>query len=357
MRDHYEVLGITIHASVEEVRSAFRKVAREHHPDVSSAQSSVEVFLLAKEAYECLSDPDRRRTYDQTLAHQRKIDQNRRMGDERTRRRVQMASEDRVTSADVLRMTMLLNSHRFREAEAVARQVLRIDGRNPQAYATLAEAAKVRGDLDSAARYFAFAAQYAPDNRVYRERSVQAQEALDRRHASSHPDQMQRNAPIAVGAGVFVVLASSLYVVLAAEPPAFPSVKPIAAWPLSLVFMLLIAGLSVGVSLSIGGFLDVYDANRGSAVMRVPPATALGAVAAVNFWVALAFYVLVGATQNAFNASMSRLMGGVVAALFVLTLAAWNLNSEAAFQTFLWGGNLLYIAAAVGWFVADSLKR
>jgi hypothetical protein len=115
--------------------------------------------------------------------------------------------------------------------------------------------------------------------------------------------------------------------------------------------------LSVGVSLSIAGVLDVYDANRGSAVMRVAPATALGAVAVVNFWVALAFYVLVGATQQAFNASMSRLIAGVTFALLFLTVAAWQLNSEAGMQTFLWGGNVLYLSAAVGWFVADSLKR
>jgi hypothetical protein len=76
----------------------------------------------------------------------------------------------------------------------------------------------------------------------------------------------------------------------------------------------------------------------------------------VSFWVALAFYVFVGATQHAFNASMSRLMAGVFAAVLVFTVAAWNLNGEAAVQTFLWGGNVLYIAGAVGWFVSDSLK-
>ncbi len=357
---HYETLGVSESASAEEVRSAFRKIAREHHPDVSSSVASKEAFLLAKEAYEVLSDPDSRRTYDLTLGHSRQSEANRRRAQQQStdkaKRRVQQASDERVSSADVLRMTMLLNSHRFREAEAVARQVLRIEPKSAPAYATLAEAAKVRGDLDSAARYFAYAAQYAPDNRLYRERSVEAQEALDRR-ARVDPQRVQHNAPIAVGGGVFVVLASSLYVVMAAEPPAFPSMKPISAWPLSLLFMLVVAGLSVGVSLSIAGVLDVYDANRGSAVMRVAPATALGAVAIVNFWVALAFYMLVGMTQNAFNASMSRLMGGVFGALMVFTVAAWNLNSEAALQTFVWGGNVLYIAAAVGWFVADSLKR
>lgn len=357
---HYERLGVSESATPDEVKSAFRRIAREHHPDVNSDAGSHELFLAAKEAYEVLSDPDRRRNYDLSLGYDRqaKLKQTkaRQESAEKARRRVQQAAEERVSSADVLRMTMLLNSHRFREAEAVARQMLRTDPRSAPAFATLAEAARVRGDLDSAARYFAYAAQYAPENRLYREKSVEAQEALERR-AAQEAVRTYRTAPIAVGSGLFVVLASSLYVVLANEPPAFPSLKPIAAWPLSLLFMLVVAGLSIGVSLSVGGVLDVYDANRGSAMMRVAPATALGAVAIVSFWVALGFYVLVGATQQAFNASMSRMMGAVALALAVFTLAAWQLNSEAAGQTFLWGGNVLYIGAAVGWFVADSLKK
>jgi hypothetical protein len=252
---------------------------------------------------------------------------------------------------------MLLNSHRFREAEAVARQILRENPKSAQAYATLAEAARVRGDLDSSARYFAYAAQYAPENRVFREKSVEAQEALARRERSANPDRAARNAPIALGGGTFFVLASSLYVVLANEPPAFSSFKPVSLWPLSLLFMLVVAGLAVGVSLAVAGVLDVYEANRGSAVMRVAPATALGAVAILSFWVALGFYLLVGVTQQAFNASMSRLMAGVVAALFVFVFASWNLGAAVAWQTFLWGGNVLYVAAALGWFVADSLRR
>jgi hypothetical protein len=66
---------------------------------------------------------------------------------------------------------------------------------------------------------------------------------------------------------------------------------------------------------------------------------------------------LVGATQQAFNASMSRLITGVTVALLLMTVAAAQISSETAFQTLLWGGNLLYLSAAVGWFVSDSLKK
>ena len=361
MPDHYETLGVSPEATGEQIRSAFRKVAREHHPDVSVSEDSKEKFIAANDAYEVLSDVERKRAYDAARSHQRQINEREhRVRQQRTsgpQSRAAQAEQQRATSADAIRLTMLLNSHRFKDADAAARQLLQKDPSSAIAYAVMAEVAQFQGDLEKAAKYFAYAAQYDPGNRAYQQKSVAAQEAMERRAEDLGPTRVPRNAPFALGAGAFMLLSSSIYVVLAAEPAAFPSVKPIAAWPLSLIFMLVVAGLSVGVALSVGGLLDVFDSNRSAAVMRVAPAVALGMVAVISFWVALAFYLLVGATQHAFNASLSRLMGAVFVALLVFTVAAYNLPGEAVSQTFLWGGNLLYVSAAAGWFVADTLKR
>ena len=64
-RDYYEVLGVDRAASEQEVKKAFRRVARELHPDVNDHDPEAEEkFKEAAEAYEVLSDSDRRRTYD-----------------------------------------------------------------------------------------------------------------------------------------------------------------------------------------------------------------------------------------------------------------------------------------------------
>lgn len=63
-RDYYEVLGVGREASDAEIKRAFRALARELHPDVSSAPDSEQQFRRVAEAYEVLSDPDRRATYD-----------------------------------------------------------------------------------------------------------------------------------------------------------------------------------------------------------------------------------------------------------------------------------------------------
>lgn len=65
-RDYYEILGVTREASDQEIKKAFRKVARELHPDVNAHDPQAEEkFKEAAEAYEVLSDEERRRTYDQ----------------------------------------------------------------------------------------------------------------------------------------------------------------------------------------------------------------------------------------------------------------------------------------------------
>lgn len=62
--DHYAVLGVARGASADEIRSAYRKLARQHHPDVSSAGDAAERFKEISQAYEILSDAEKRQRYD-----------------------------------------------------------------------------------------------------------------------------------------------------------------------------------------------------------------------------------------------------------------------------------------------------
>lgn len=63
MRDYYQVLGVSPDAGAEEIKRAYRQLARRYHPDISGDDRGA-AFLEVSRAYEVLRDPGRRRSYD-----------------------------------------------------------------------------------------------------------------------------------------------------------------------------------------------------------------------------------------------------------------------------------------------------
>src|SRR5947208_893951 len=63
-KDYYKILGVERGASDEEVKKAYRKLARKYHPDVSKEANAKEKFQEVSEAYETLRDKEKRAAYD-----------------------------------------------------------------------------------------------------------------------------------------------------------------------------------------------------------------------------------------------------------------------------------------------------
>lgn len=64
-KDYYDILGLSRNAGEPDIKRAYRKLVRKHHPDVSKAKNAAEKFKQVQEAYDVLSDPKKRAAYDQ----------------------------------------------------------------------------------------------------------------------------------------------------------------------------------------------------------------------------------------------------------------------------------------------------
>ncbi|MBE5738304.1 MAG: molecular chaperone DnaJ [Clostridiales bacterium] len=64
-KSYYDILGVGKDASPEDIKSAYRKLAKKYHPDINKEPDAAEKFKEVNEAYECLSDPTKKSNYDQ----------------------------------------------------------------------------------------------------------------------------------------------------------------------------------------------------------------------------------------------------------------------------------------------------
>jgi len=64
IKDYYAILGVPPNATPEQIRAAFRHMARVNHPDINTSPDAAERFKEVNEAYEILANPDKRKAYD-----------------------------------------------------------------------------------------------------------------------------------------------------------------------------------------------------------------------------------------------------------------------------------------------------
>lgn len=64
-KNYYDILGVSKSASADEIKSAYRKLAKQYHPDLNKGEDAAAKFKEINEAYECLSDPQKKSNYDQ----------------------------------------------------------------------------------------------------------------------------------------------------------------------------------------------------------------------------------------------------------------------------------------------------
>ena len=126
MRDYYTVLQVAPEASDEEIKAAFRNLAKTCHPDVRPGDRAAEAeFQEARQAYQLLRNPEKRKLYDAFLAERREAERRRRRRSVAT-----MSTTFVLTAAAVLLATTLL--HMDGVASAGGNLLAWVPGATPQ---------------------------------------------------------------------------------------------------------------------------------------------------------------------------------------------------------------------------------
>jgi hypothetical protein len=368
-RTHYEVLGVKKAAKASDIRSAYRQLVLKHHPDRSKDPKSTDVFIRITEAYEILSDPQRRKNYDAILSMEAARAAERSTEQVRTAQygggmspgyapptQSKKDARSSAVTVDITRLTMLFSRGQFGDAERLAQRILTTDNRQPIPYAVLGDIARTRGKLSDAAKMYALAVQMDPTNAMYRKRY----EEVVRRDASlaqSVVPELSGGQMFAPMVGGVMVLLGCFYLALSHELPFVREFGPISTWTLGLVAVLFLSGVSVGASLSTAGLLDRLHTLTTNALGRPSPTMMLGLIAIVNFWAALLLFGLLGWGQKSFNLSTTRLALSGAAATVLLAASAATGGIMDGIQVLFWGGNLVYLGSLCGWTVADSFRR
>lgn len=362
---HYEILQIKASATLEEVRAAYRAMVLVHHPDRSADPKATDKFLLIQQAYEVLSDADRRASYDRLLemesappvtkARPKPKAAPPKPVDEPLWAPTTASKGPISVGAEHMRLTGLLAQARYAEAERLAERLRHQDPRHPIPYAVLGDLYRFRGQLRKAAELYAYAAQMDPTNPKYQQKHEQVLKAVGKPYdVAVSGSQQFRMGPFVVGSAL--IASAAAYVCMAKEPPAFQSFSIFSTWTTGLIVMLILASVTLGVACAMSGALERFSINSGG-VASWNPSALLGLIAIFNFWFAALLYLFVGASQNAFNRSTSVMVMGVGAVVMLFSVCSIMNGGIEPSQTLLWGGNLAYASALLGWFVSDGLRE
>jgi hypothetical protein len=374
-KTHYEVLEVSRTATEDEIKKAYRQLAMRYHPDQAGTPEDTDKFIRISEAYEALIDAPRRESYDRILELDKKLQE------ERRRRKAQPNSTNSPKTAkpaapkieevgipqpppgpapkgpptkanveDILKLTSLSSRGRDREAERLARRLVISNVNSPIPFAVLGDICRKKGDLDECSRLYSLALQIDPKNIVY----IRKYEEVNMLRSSKGANGKifrgveEDESSLATFLMIFTVLMSMVFIASARERAIFSEYPIISTYTIGLISMQAISGLGIGAGLASSKMID-----RPQAASQI--AISVSMLAIFNFWIAAFAFLIMSGFRRILHVTTARLVLGIAIGSICLAGASLVNPIYDFSQVLLWSGNLMFIAAMIGWFTADSV--
>lgn len=367
---HYEVLEVPRTATEDEIKKAYRQLAMRYHPDQAGDREDTDRFIRISEAYEALIDAPRRESYDRILELDKKLQE------ERNKRKAQARSPQptptkppieevgmpqptpgpvptgqptKANADDILKLTSFTSRGRFKEAERLARRLVISNVNSPIPFAVLGDICRMKGDLDESSRLYSLALQIDPKNAIYIRKYEDINHLRSSRGANGKIFRgvEEDESSLATFLMIFAVLMAMVFIASARERAVFSEFMFINTFTVGLVSMQAICGLAIGAGLACNKMIDRPQAASQLAI-------SVSMMAIFSFWLAALMFFVMSGVRRILHVTTGRLVMGV--GLGTVCLAGASLvNPIYDFsQVLLWSGNVMFIAAMIGWFAADS---
>ncbi len=416
-RTHYDILGVNRTASADEIKAAYRQLARTLHPDVNPGDPQASAkFADVTTAYKALSDSVSRANYDaeQSLKERRADAARARAGGATSHATygtppprpganptTQQPNNPTAPTGDeasrlITTARAALSRMRFVEARELAQRSLRIK-RSAEGYEVLGDVYRMQGRTDEAINMYTMSLQLNPRNSAMMERLQRLARAGNNtgQRADTAPSAMRTPAnpppvPSPMPYGTYAARAGSVgekiapekrplmkafamifgygsvfflllsFVLFLRQAPAGDGPLPLAAiskWSGGLLAILLSCGAVLGWTLSVTGAVRRLDDelvfSRAQSGFVPPMGPVLLILAAVSFWAAALIHVLLTLLQEGRVGGILRAFGAVI---FVVAVTGIFYDATGRGQIFLWGGNVVFLSYVFGWYIGDLFR-
>lgn len=375
-KNYYQILGVSRLATTDQIKRRYRYLARIYHPDVADDKDKANrIFAEISVAYQTLVDPNKRAAYDaaldkEFLDYQNRVQEEYRRksgykqtstGYRQTTRNINYAEEAQKKVAEA---ESAFIAHQFKTAISAAKEAIKYDRNNPKAYVILGDIYRMQGLDEESISMYTVALQLNP-------RDMNVQSKLDRVARNRMADQygyVASDRPSAyrimgIVAGWILILGILMYIrYMPGQPISWlrESLPFISTWSTNLVVCILILGFVIGLMLSLDSKVNPIDEElffrsirtTGTQTPSYPIGVVLLIFNAFNFYLASAIYIIIGLMQDCISKSIFTVLCAVAGCAIACEIA----YTPSTWQVFLFGGNVIFPGALIGWAIGDMFR-